>query len=100
MYFILLPLYRAAIVSLLIAGGAEVGAENQEGETPQMYAEYRNHDTVAKLLHEAADQGMGKTDGTLDGLFSVIQCGHGICYLFKQSKFVVVQCKRSFWFTI
>ncbi len=73
MYFILLPLYRAAIVSLLIAGGAEVGAENQEGETPQMYAEYRNHDTVAKLLHEAADQGMGKTDGMLDGLFCVTQ---------------------------
>ena len=73
------PLYRAAIVSLLIAGGAEVGAENQEGETPQMYAEYRNHDTVAKLLHEAADQGMGKTDGTIRCIYS----DHGICFSFS-----------------
>ncbi len=56
--------FRAAIVSLLIAGGAEIGVENQEGETPQMYAEYRNHENVAKLLQEASDQNMGKTDGT------------------------------------
>ena len=58
-----LPPLRAAIVSLLVAGGAEIGAENQEGETPQMYAEYRNHENVAKLLRDAADQTQGKAEG-------------------------------------
>ncbi len=52
-------------MSLLIAGGAEIGVENQEGETPQMYAEYGNHDNVAKLLREAGDQNKGKSDGRL-----------------------------------
>ena len=32
-----------------------------------MHAEYRNHDDVAKLLREAIDQSLGKSDG--EGLY-------------------------------
>ena len=46
---------RAAITSLLIAAGADVSIQNQEGETPRMHAEYGNHDEVAKVLREAVE---------------------------------------------
>lgn len=58
---------RSAITSLLIAAGADVSIQNQEGETPRMHAEYGNHDDVAKVLREAVemesvnrDEGMEK----------------------------------------
>ncbi len=54
---------RSAIASLLIAGGADVQAVNQEGEFPLDHARCRNHDDIIHLLEEAIEKGSGTDPG-------------------------------------
>ena len=59
---------RAAITSLLIAAGADVSIQNQEGETPRMHAEYGSHDEVAKVLREAVEmESVNRDEGRKNG---------------------------------
>ena len=50
---------RSAIASLLLAGGADIHALNQEGEAPLDHAKCRSHDDIIHLLEEATEKGSG-----------------------------------------
>ena len=50
---------RSAIASLLLEGGADVHALNQEREAPLDHAKCRSHDDIIHLLEEATEKGSG-----------------------------------------